>query len=116
MPRVPEGGYHFERHTPDVAWLKANRTESALTWIGHASFLLQLAGVNLLTDPHLTARASPFGFTGPQRVVPAALDFHDLPHIDAVVISHNHYDHLDEGTVRRLGAQAGGSPVFFVPL
>jgi N-acyl-phosphatidylethanolamine-hydrolysing phospholipase D len=116
LPKTPEGGYHFEVLRPDVARLKANRSEPTLTWIGHASFLLQLKGVNILTDPHLTARASPVGFAGPKRVVPPGLDFADLPHIDAVVISHNHYDHLDRETVRRLAAQDGGSPRFFVPL
>jgi L-ascorbate metabolism protein UlaG (beta-lactamase superfamily) len=83
---VPQGGYRFEQLHPDIAWLKSNRSEPTLTWIGHATFLLQLGGVNILTDAHLTRRASPFAFTGPVRVVPPALDFHDLPHIDAVVI------------------------------
>jgi L-ascorbate metabolism protein UlaG (beta-lactamase superfamily) len=116
LPKVPEGGYRFERERPDAAWLKANRAIPSLTWIGHATFLLQLGGLNLLTDPHLTERASPLGFMGPVRVVPPAAGFHDLPHVDAVVISHNHYDHLDFGTVKRLSRQAGGSPRFFVPL
>jgi L-ascorbate metabolism protein UlaG (beta-lactamase superfamily) len=116
LPKIPEGGYHFELLRPDVARLKENRTEPTLTWIGHASFLLQLGGVNILTDPHLTERASPVDFAGPKRVVAPGLPFADLPHIDAVVISHNHYDHLDRDTVQRLSTQAGGSPRFFVPL
>jgi N-acyl-phosphatidylethanolamine-hydrolysing phospholipase D len=116
LPKLPDGGYRFDLHKPDVAWLKANRTEATLTWIGHATFLLQLGGLNLLTDAHLTGRASPFAFAGPRRVVPPALGFHDLPHIDVVVISHNHYDHLDLATVKHLSRQAGGSPRFFVPL
>ena len=116
LPRIPEGGYNFEMMVPDVAWLKTNRTEPTITWIGHATVLLQLNGVNVLTDAHLTERASPLGFAGPKRVVAPALSFGELPHIDAVVISHNHYDHLDRGTVHRLAAQAGGSPRFFVPL
>jgi N-acyl-phosphatidylethanolamine-hydrolysing phospholipase D len=116
LPKIPEGGYHVELLQPDVARLKANRTEPTLTWIGHATFLLQLGGVNILTDPHLTERASPVSFAGPKRVVPPAMEFRDLPHIDAVVISHNHYDHLDRETVRRLASQTAGSPRFFVPL
>jgi L-ascorbate metabolism protein UlaG (beta-lactamase superfamily) len=116
LPKIPEGGYHFPVAQPDVPWLQSNRSEPTITWIGHATFLLQLNGVNILTDAHLTERASPLSFAGPKRVVPPALSFEQLPHIDAVVISHNHYDHLDRGTVRRLAAQTGGSPRFFVPL
>ncbi len=116
LPRPPENGYDFQQVEPDVAWLKANRTETAATWIGHATVLVQVAGVNILTDPHLTERASPVSFAGPKRRVPPALDFATMPHIDMVVISHNHYDHLDEETVLRLSRQFGGSPRFFVPL
>ena len=116
LPRAPAGGYHFEQLKPDLHWLRANRDALALTWIGHATFLLQLDGLNILTDAHLTERASPFGFTGPARVVPPAIALHELPHVHAVVISHNHYDHLDLGSVKHLSRQAGGSPTFFVPL
>jgi L-ascorbate metabolism protein UlaG (beta-lactamase superfamily) len=116
LPKIPPGGYHFELLHPDVAWLKANRTEPTLTWIGHATFLLQLDGMNILTDPHLTERASPLAIAGPKRVVAPALDFRELPHIDAVVISHNHYDHLDRPTVKKLASQAQGAPRFYVPL
>lgn len=99
---------------PDVAWIKANRSVDALTWIGHSTFLLQLGGLNLLTDPHLTGRASPFSFAGPRRFNRPALDFADLPAIDLVVVSHNHYDHLDRGTVLRLKREH--DPLFVVPL
>ena len=116
LPKVPQGGYRFEVLRPDVGWLRRNRTEPALTWIGHATFLLQLDGVNVLTDAHFSERASPLQFAGPQRVVAPALRLAELPHIDAVVISHNHYDHLDRPSVKRLAAQAGGCAHFFVPL
>jgi N-acyl-phosphatidylethanolamine-hydrolysing phospholipase D len=116
LPKIPEGGYHFEQVQPDLARLKSNRTQPTLTWIGHATFLLQLGGLNILTDAHLTERASPLSFAGPRRVVPPAIELRDLPHIDAVVVSHSHYDHLDRSTVKRLASQAGGSPRFFVPL
>jgi N-acyl-phosphatidylethanolamine-hydrolysing phospholipase D len=112
----PEGGYNFPLLKPDVAFLAQNRREPTLTWIGHASFLLQIGGVNVLTDPHLTARASPLSFAGPRRHVQPAFDFDTLPHADVVVISHNHYDHLDLETVSRLNRQIGGPPAFFVPL
>ncbi|MGH8460687.1 MAG: MBL fold metallo-hydrolase [Stenotrophobium sp.] len=99
---------------PDMAWLAANRSVDAITWIGHSSFLVQWAGLNILTDPHLTARASPLRYAGPKRQQPAALDFADLPRIDVVVVSHNHYDHLDRDTVKRLARDH--APQFFVPL
>ena len=116
VPADPEGGYDFPVLKPDSAFLAANRTEGTLTWIGHATLLLQVGGVNVLTDPHLTERASPVSFAGPKRRVPPALSFANLPHIDVVVISHNHYDHLDSATVRQLNRQKGGPPRFFVPL
>jgi N-acyl-phosphatidylethanolamine-hydrolysing phospholipase D len=93
---------------PDVAWLRANRTESALTWVGHSTFLLQLGGLNIVTDPHLTGRASPFRHAGPKRFNPPALNFADLPPLDLALVSHNHYDHLDEATVKRLSREHEG--------
>lgn len=116
LPKTPAEGWHFPAAHPDAAWLKANRSEPALTWIGHATFLVQAGGLNILTDPHLTERASPLAFAGPKRVMPPALSFHDLPHIDVVLVSHNHYDHLDEATVKRLAHQAGGPPRYYVPM
>ncbi len=100
---------------PDVAWLKANRTTPALTWIGHSTFLFQRAGLNLVTDPHLTHRASPFTFAGPKRFVDPAMTFADLPKLDIALVSHNHYDHLDDATVRRL-AREHDDLQFVVPL
>ena len=87
-----------------------------MTWIGHATALLQLDGVNILTDPVFSDRASPFSFVGPKRRMPPGLAIAELPHIDAVVISHSHYDHLDLASVRALNKQAGGPPHFLVPL
>ena len=72
------------------------------TWVGHTSVLLQLGGLNILTDPVWSERASPFSFAGPRRFSPPGVAFDSLPIIDAVVISHDHYDHLDERTARRL--------------
>jgi len=105
----------FPRARNDPAWLKANRSRDSLTWVGHSTFLLQLGGLNLLTDPHFTGRASPLSFAGPARLAPPGLDFADLPAIDLVLVSHNHYDHLDEGSVRRI-AREHPQAQFVVPL
>ncbi len=88
----------------------------AVTWLGHATVLAQFGGVNLLTDPHCSLRASPFSFYGPQRLQPPAIAADRMPPIDLVLVSHNHYDHLDLATVRALAAQPGGPPLFVVPL
>lgn len=103
--RTRNQAIRFPLVKPDVSFLKANREVSTITWIGHSSFLLQIAGVNIVTDPHLTERASPFRFAGPRRMVPSAMNFVDLPPLDLALISHNHYDHLDEATVRRLARE-----------
>ena len=68
---------------------------SRVTWIGHSTLLFSHGGINVLTDPVFSKRASPFQFLGPKRVVPAAYEPHELPDVDIIVISHAHYDHLD---------------------
>ncbi|MFK7963158.1 MAG: MBL fold metallo-hydrolase [Burkholderiaceae bacterium] len=102
--------------TPNFRNLANPGADPSVTWIGHATTLVQMAGANILTDPHFGERASPVSFAGPKRKValPAALA--QLPRIDVVVISHNHYDHLDVGTIQALAKQAGGPPLFLVPL
>ncbi len=72
------------------------------TLIGHASFLLQLDHVNILIDPVFSERVSPVSFAGPKRVNPPGVEFDDLPPIDLVLLTHNHYDHLDVASLRRL--------------
>lgn len=84
------------------------------TVVNHSTVLLQFDGVNLLTDPIWSERASPLQWLGPRRFVPPGLRFEELPRIDAVLISHDHYDHLDLPTLRRL--QAAHHPVFLVGL
>jgi N-acyl-phosphatidylethanolamine-hydrolysing phospholipase D len=116
LPKPPANGYRFPMAHPDIAWLKANRSVNTLTWIGHASALLQIDGVNILCDPIFSERASPVSFAGPERKVPPGLKLDELPHIDIVLISHSHYDHLDKPSVEALNAQAGGAPRFLVPL
>ncbi len=109
--------------TPDLALLRANtgpEAKPAVTFIGHAAVLLQVpvpgGSLNVLTDPAFGERASPVSFAGPKRFQPPGIALKDLPRIDMVLISHNHYDHLDEGSVKALNAQAGGPPLFVVPL
>ena len=81
-------------------------------WIGHASLYVEIDGVRLLLDPIFSDYASPFDF-GPKRFHPPPLALADLPQIDAVLITHDHYDHLDMRTVQQL---ARGDTLFFVPL
>jgi len=75
-----------------------------ISYVGHASFLMQTAGRNILLDPVWSGRASPFRFLGPKRVNDPGIAFADLPTIDAVLVSHGHYDHLDLATLSRLAA------------
>jgi len=81
---------------------RARDDELSVTWVGHSTVLLQAGAVNVLTDPIWSERASPVRFAGPRRFVAAAVDLDSLPPIDVVLISHNHYDHLDRPTVRAL--------------
>ena len=100
---------------PDVEALRRNHHAATVTWVGHATLLVQLDGVNLLTDPAWSNRLGPLsGTVGVHRFTPPGIALKDLPPIDVVLISHDHYDHLDEPTVRRL-AQAF-NPLFVVPL
>jgi L-ascorbate metabolism protein UlaG (beta-lactamase superfamily) len=85
-----------------------------VTMVGHASMLIQVDGHNILTDPLWSERASPFRLAGPKRVVSPGIRFEDLPPIDLVLVSHNHYDHLDVATLKRL--QAEHSPHIITPL
>lgn len=85
-----------------------------VTMVGHASLLIQAGGVNILTDPVWSERASPVSFAGPRRVVPPGIAFSDLPPIHIVLVTHNHYDHLDLDTLTRL--QAAHRPQFVTPL
>jgi N-acyl-phosphatidylethanolamine-hydrolysing phospholipase D len=98
----------------DGSVLRAPGGTSMLTWVGHATFLVQLDGVNLLTDPQWSDRASPVSWGGPVRLTAPGVRFEDLPPIHVVLVSHDHYDHLDLPTIRRL--QAAHRPRFLVPL
>ncbi len=115
-PQVPT-----PRVAPDLARLRANAVagaamQPAVTWIGHATALVQAGGLNVLTDPIFSERASPFSFIGPKRHLPPGIALGDLPPIDVVLVSHNHYDHLDGESVDALARQPGGPPLYVVPL
>ena len=81
---------------------RVHGTDMKATWIGHATVLIQSGGLNILTDPIWSERASPVSFLGPKRVRAPGVRFKDLPKIDLVLISHNHYDHMDLPTLKRL--------------
>jgi N-acyl-phosphatidylethanolamine-hydrolysing phospholipase D len=100
----------------DPARPAAEGGEVRITWIGHASVLVQLPGLNLLTDPVWSERCSPVGFMGPRRFVVAPLAMEALPPIHAVLLSHDHYDHLDRDTVRRLHERFGDELTWYTPL
>ena len=85
-----------------------------LTMVGHATLLVQLPGLNILTDPVWSERVSPLSFAGPKRVNAPGIDFVDLPRIDVVLLSHNHYDHLDLATLAQL--KASHDPLVVTPL
>ena len=99
----------------DAGFLRGNKSAPTITWIGHATVFMQLNGVNILTDPHFSERASPVSFAGPKRTTPPGFELDELPDIDIAVISHNHYDHLDSRTIRALSKKKN-PPVFFAPL
>jgi L-ascorbate metabolism protein UlaG (beta-lactamase superfamily) len=86
----------------DIPPARVQGRELRISFVGHATFLIQTGGHNILTDPIWSERASPFPFAGPRRYNPPGIGFEHLPPIDAVLISHNHYDHLDIPTLARL--------------
>ncbi len=108
----PHGEVPIQRLTAqDVAQLPASGLRA--TWMGHSSTLLEIDGTRLLLDPVWSERASPFSFAGALRFHPVPLALEDLPPLDAVAISHAHYDHLDMLTIRRLRDRV---PLWIVPL
>jgi L-ascorbate metabolism protein UlaG (beta-lactamase superfamily) len=90
---------------PTVPPPRVEGRDMLVTWIGHSTVLIQTAGLNILTDPIWSERASPFSFLGPRRVRAPGVRFEYLPHIDLVLISHNHYDHMDLPTLGQLWAR-----------
>lgn len=108
---------------PDLTFIQGNGNpatsammQPAITWIGHATMLVQANGLNVLTDPIFSERASPIQALGPKRVQAPGVSLAQLPPIDVVLISHNHYDHLDKTSVLALANQAQAATLFIVPL
>jgi L-ascorbate metabolism protein UlaG (beta-lactamase superfamily) len=131
MSAAPEGQPHVfwrwllgkEQRSPARALLLMTRTRDSfgtppasglqVTWLGHSTLLIDIDGRRILTDPVFSDRASPSSLLGPSRFHPVPITIADLPPLDAVVLSHDHYDHLDEKSIRAL---AGRGERFFVPL
>ena len=113
--KLAGGAARWPRHVPVVqARPEARVAGLRVTMVGHASLLIQAAGINILTDPVWSERASPFSFAGPCRVTAPGVAFDDLPPIDLVLLSHCHYDHMDVATLRRL--HAAHDPLMAMPL
>ena len=96
---------HPSPHPRDRPPRRVEGTGVRVGFVGHATFLIQGAGLNVLTDPVWSERASPLSFAGPRRRNPPGIAFEDLPPIDAVLVSHSHYDHMDLATLARLWAR-----------
>jgi N-acyl-phosphatidylethanolamine-hydrolysing phospholipase D len=99
VPHVPDG---HALPDPEAMQLLNSIESDRITWLGHASFLIKASGVTILTDPFLSEFASPVSWAGPRRLVDSPIPINKLPSIDIVIVSHNHYDHLDDETVRTL--------------
>ena len=98
--RVPKGP--LPSVDPLAGWKKKPRTGLRATWLGHSTVLIEIEGLRVLTDPVWGQRASPSQWAGPRRFQPVPVAIRSLPPLDAVIISHDHYDHLDYGSIRAL--------------
>ena len=98
VPTPPRGS--FPTATPEILRPRGGAGDFTATWIGHATTLIQVGGLNVITDPVFCERAFPVQWIGPRRVMPPGLTRHELPPIDVVLLSHNHYDHLDRQAVK----------------
>jgi N-acyl-phosphatidylethanolamine-hydrolysing phospholipase D len=112
FPPVDDAEVQSVLAQPDLKLLHSPAASPRATWIGHATMLVQYRGVGFLTDPHFTERPGPVNFGVPKRLTMPALSRAELPRIDFIVVSHNHYDHLDSGTV----GMFGNDVLWYVPL
>lgn len=112
-PLTPPGPFHTDPHvyaTPPASGLR-------VTWLGHSTSLIEIDGVRVLLDPVWDERASPTNWSGPKRFFPSPLALEDLPRLDAVILSHDHFDHLGAGTIRRLAVlPASKDALWIMPL
>ena len=88
--------------------------DNYVIWVGHSTFLIKKSGVTILTDPIFSERASPLKNFGPKRLIPPALQITDIPSIDFVTVSHNHYDHLDTRSLKEISTLHPNA-IFLVP-
>ena len=111
MPTVKdffcEGGRRFPTAplpsiSPLETWRSNPQSGLRVTWLGHSTVLIEIDGVRVLTDPVWGPRASPFALVGPKRFQPVPVTLREMPPVDVVIISHDHYDHLDYPTIRAL--------------
>jgi N-acyl-phosphatidylethanolamine-hydrolysing phospholipase D len=103
QPRAPTPARgSFPVATPTIAHPRASDSAHSATWIGHSTVLLQAGGLNVITDPVFSQRAFPVQWLGPRRVMDPALPIDKLPPLDVVLLSHNHYDHLDKPAVKQI--------------
>ena len=94
--------------------INLNQDNDYIIWIGHSTFLIKKSGIVILTDPVFSDRASPFKNIGPERLIPPAIPLNQLPQIDFITVSHNHYDHLDIDSLKKI-SELNPDAVFLVP-
>lgn len=111
-PSYDPSEYKIPTTKTDVQALQNPPDKPQITWIGHATVLIQHKGINVITDPMFSKRASPTQWAGPARLEPLPVQLEQLPDIDYAVLSHNHYDHMDMGSMAGIGNDA----VWLVPL
>jgi len=114
LPPTPKRN-SFPLTSPSVSRPRAGDDEFTATWIGHSTILLQIGGLNVLTDPVFSQRAFPLQWIGPRRIMDPAMSIESLPPLDIILLSHSHYDHLDKPAVKRL-TTAHPSATWVVPL
>ena len=112
-PSPPRGSFPIA--TPAISYPRAGPDDFTATWIGHSTVLLQVGGLNLITDPMFSERAFPVQWMGPRRLMDPGLALDALPPLDVVLVSHSHYDHLDRPAVKHL-ARAHPEATWIVPL